>query len=52
MATLERQLEHYEEQGYVIVDDAVDAAILDELEAAGRRVRDKVRSGSPRSSGD
>lgn len=45
MATLERQLGHYEEQGYVIVDDAVDAAILDELEAAGRRVRDKVRSG-------
>ena len=45
MATLERQLGHYEEQGYVIVDDAVDAAMLDELEGAGRRVRDKVRSG-------
>ena len=36
----------YQEDGYFIVDDAVDAEALDELGRALRRVADKVRSGA------
>ena len=35
----------YFEQGYFIVDDAVAPDMIDQLEAAGRQVVDKVRSG-------
>lgn len=45
MAT-EKQLQDYRDQGYFIADDAVDAAMLEALEAAARRVREKVRSGA------
>lgn len=34
----------YFEQGYFIVDDAVAPDRIDQLEAAGRQVVDKVRS--------
>ena len=65
MASKQKYVDEYHEQGYVVVDDAVDPDMLDELEAAGRRVRDKIRDGevdvystywlrteSPRSFGD
>ena len=35
----------YFNDGFVVVDDAVEPDLLDRLEAAGRRVVDKVRSG-------
>ena len=38
--------EQYRNQGYFIVDDAVEADMLDMLEAAAWRVVDKVRSGA------
>ena len=34
----------YFNNGFVVVDDAVELDLLDRLEAAGRRVVDKVRS--------
>ena len=37
---------HFEEHGYCVVDDAVDPAMLPELLAASRRIRDRVHSGS------
>jgi len=40
------QIAQYFTQGYFIAADAVEPDILDELEAAGRRIRDKVRSGT------
>ena len=42
---LRQAKQQYFEQGFFVVDDAVDPNILDWLEAAGRRVVDKVRSG-------
>jgi hypothetical protein len=41
-----QQIDQYFDQGYFIADDAVEPDMLDELEAAGRRVRDKIRSGA------
>ena len=38
------QLEQFEDRGYFILDDMVPEAMLDELEAATRRVREKVMS--------
>ena len=38
-------VDEYHRQGFAVVDDAVDPDMLDELEAAGRRVRDKIRAG-------
>ena len=38
--------EQYRDQGYFIIDDAVEAELLDQLEAASWRVVDKVRSGA------
>ena len=37
---------HFEEHGYCVVDDAVDPAMLPELLAASRRVRDRVHDGT------
>ncbi len=39
------QISQYHEQGYFIVDDAVEAHLLEELAAAADRVEAKVRSG-------
>ena len=39
------QRAHFEEHGYCVADDALDPALLPELLAASRRVRDRVRSG-------
>ena len=39
-------VEQYRDQGYFIVDDAVEPDLLDLLEAAARRVVDKIRSGA------
>lgn len=39
-------VERYQDEGYFIVDDAVDSAMLDELGRAMRRVANKVRSGA------
>ena len=41
----DEQLNQYRDQGFMIADDAVEPGMLDALEAAARRVRDKVRSG-------
>ena len=41
----DEQMNDYLDQGYTIADDAVEPGMLDVLEAAARRVRDKVRSG-------
>ena len=38
-------MKDYLDQGFTIVDDAVEPGMLDALEVAARRVRDKVRSG-------
>ena len=38
--------EQYRDRGYFIVDDAVEPDLLDLLEAAARRVVDKIRSGA------
>ena len=38
------QIDQYWEQGYFVADDAVEPRMLDELEAATRRVRDKTRA--------
>ena len=40
------QVDQYRDQGYFIVDDAVEADMLEELAAAARRVVAKVRSGA------
>ena len=45
MPLKQQYVDKYHEQGYVVVDDAVDPDMMDELEAAGRRVRDKIRAG-------
>ena len=37
---------HYEEHGFVVVDDAVDPALVPQLLAAVRRTRDRVHDGS------
>ena len=42
---MQQYIEQYEEQGYFVVDGMVDEGMVDELEGASRRVRDKVRSG-------
>ena len=42
----EEQVKAYREDGYYITDDAVDPAMLDELESALRRAVEKVRSGA------
>ena len=39
-------VEQYRDRGYFIVDDAVEPDLLDLLEAAARRVVDKIRSGA------
>ena len=39
------QISQYHDRGYFIVDDAVDAALLQELAAAADRVAARVRSG-------
>ena len=44
MPSKQQYVDEYHEQGYVVVDDAVDPNMMDELEAAGRRVRDKIRA--------
>ena len=36
----------YREEGYFVVDDAVDPEMLQQLQQALRRVADKVRSGA------
>ena len=40
-----QQAEHFETDGYFIADDAVDPDLFDNLAAAARRVKHKVRSG-------
>ena len=40
-----QQAEQFERDGYFIADDAVDPAMFDELAAAARRVKRKVRTG-------
>ena len=40
-----QQAEQFETDGYFIADDAVDPDLFDELAAAARRVKHKVRSG-------
>ncbi len=40
------QRAHYEEHGFVVVDDAVDPALVPQLLAAVRRTRDRVHDGS------
>ena len=43
--SIEAQFDLFRDQGYLVVDDMVEPAVLDELEAAARRIRDKIRSG-------
>ena len=45
---IEEQFERFRTNGYFVVDegDMVDGDMLDELETAARRVRDKIRSGT------
>ena len=45
MPSREEVVDEYHQQGFAVVDDAVDPAMMDELEAAARRAQDKVRSG-------
>lgn len=43
---IEQHFEQYIERGYFVADDMIDPEMLDALEAAMRRVREKIRSGA------
>ena len=45
MPSKQDAVDDYHEQGFVVVDDAVEAEMVDELEAAARRIKEKIRSG-------
>ena len=41
----EEQRRSFDEDGYFLVDDAIDRQMFEELLAAGRRIKAKVRAG-------
>ena len=43
--SIEQGLGRFRDQGFLVADDMVEPAVLDELEAGARRIRDKIRAG-------
>ena len=43
--SIEQELGRFRDQGFLVADDMVEPAVLDELEVGARRIRDKIRAG-------
>ncbi|NKB71639.1 MAG: hypothetical protein GKR89_31580 [Candidatus Latescibacteria bacterium] len=43
--SIEQDIDRFGDQGFVVVDDIVEPAVLNELEAGSRRIRNKIRAG-------
>ena len=43
--SLEQELDRFRDQGFLVVDDMVEPPVLNKLEAGGRRIRNKIRTG-------